>query len=114
MSRLLNVTVALLFVSAAANAQTTIAGTWLGETKNGTPIEVTLAVKDDSVTGTFKRNDQSIPIAEGKVSKNRITFKATIGGQTESLTGDVKGDELTLWLDRQGESSAAILKRVKK
>ena len=114
MSRLLNVTVAFLFVAAAADAQSTIAGTWRGETMNGTPLEVTLAVKGDTVTGTLKRNDQAIAIDEGKVSKNRITFKATIGGQTESFTGDVKDDQLTLWLDRQGESNAAILMRVKK
>jgi hypothetical protein len=52
------------------------------------------------------------------VSKNTFTFQATFdeGGarsHTEGLTGELAGDQITIWLDKQGHSSDAILKRVK-
>ena len=52
-------------------------------------------------------------IANGKVSKDTFTFKATLDDQTEGFTGEVAGDEITVWLDRQDPSRAAVVKRVK-
>lgn len=48
------------------------------------------------------------------MSKNRFTFKTTINDQAEAFTGELAGDEIKVWLDRQGPESAAVLKRVKK
>lgn len=33
--------------------------------------------------------------------------------QAEGFTGEVAGDELTVWLNSRGPESAAVLKRVK-
>lgn len=47
------------------------------------------------------------------MSKNTFTFKATLNDQTEAFTGELDGDQITIWLDRQGRPNAAVLKRVK-
>jgi len=47
------------------------------------------------------------------VSKDTFTFKAMLDDQTEGFTGEVAGDEITVWLDRQDPSRAAVVKRVK-
>jgi hypothetical protein len=106
---------ALLVSVALVHAQsTTIAGTWQGETANGAELVLELAVKGTALTGTFTRNGQSSPIADGKVSKNTLAFTVKIGDQTEALTGEIAGDAIELWLDRQGRTNAVVLKRAKK
>ena len=88
-------------------------GKWQGETKNGFQIELALTATETALSGTLTRNGQTATIANGKVSKDTFTFKATLDDQTEGFTGEVAGDEITVWLDRQGPSPAAVLKRVK-
>ena len=106
---------ALLVSVALAHAQTaTIAGSWQGETANGAELLLELAVKGTALTGTFTRNGQSSPIADGKVSKNTLAFTVKIGDQTEALTGEIAGDALELWIDRQGRTNAVVLRRAKK
>lgn len=94
-------------------AQTTVAGKWRGETRNGAQIVLDLTVTKTAVTGTLTRNEETAPITDGKVEKNTVTFKATLGEQTESLTAEVANDEMTIWLDRQGRENAIVLKRGK-
>ena len=48
------------------------------------------------------------------MSKNTFTFKATLGGQAEALSGELGEDQVSVWLDRQGREGAIVLKRVKK
>jgi hypothetical protein len=114
MTRILTCTVLALVLAAAVQAQEKLTGKWAGETKNGSHIVLDLTATETALTGTLTRNEQTSPIAEGKVSKNTFTFKATLGDQTEALTGELAGDQISVWLDRQGPASAVVLKRVKK
>lgn len=104
----------LLFAVAAtvvAVAQQGLNGIWQGETRSGTPIVLTLVVKESALTGTFKRGDETITITDGKVSKNTFAFKAVMNGQSEGVSGELAGEELKVWLDRQGASTAITLRR---
>ncbi len=103
--------VALMMVTVAA--QSAMTGTWAGATPNGLQIVLDLAVTDTAVTGTLSRDGQPAPIADGKVSKNAVTFKVTFGDQTESFSGELAGDQLTVWLDRQGPAGAVVFTRVR-
>jgi hypothetical protein len=107
---------AIVLTASLAQAQDkhTLTGTWEGETRNGASIALTLSVKDTALTGTLVRNEQSTPITDGKVSKNTFTFKATLNDQAEGFSGEVAGDEMKIWLDRQGPSTAIVLRRVKR
>lgn len=96
-----------------AGAQGGLSGTWQGETRNGTRIVLTLVVKDTALTGTLARGEETAPLAEGKVSKNAFTFKATIDGQVEGFSGELAGAEIKIWLDRQGADRAIMLHRAK-
>lgn len=107
-------TIALVLAAAAIHAQAALTGKWEGETTNGTPIVLDLTAAETTLTGTLTRQGETIKITDGKVSKNTFTFKATLGDQTEGFSGEVAGDQLTVWLDRQGRERAAVLKRVKK
>ena len=95
------------------HAQATLTGKWQGETRNGSSIILDLTVKGATLTGTMIRNGENIPLSEGQVSKDTFTFKATINDQTEGFSGELTGDEVKVWLDRQGVASAIVLKRVK-
>jgi hypothetical protein len=66
------------------------------------------------VTGTLVRSGQTAVIEDGTVSKNQFTFRATLNDQAERLSGEVSGDEIKIWLDRQGPSSAIVLTRVQR
>ena len=112
-SRVASVAAIVLTCSIVAHAQATLTGKWQGETSNGTAITLDLAVEGTALTGTLTRNGVSAPLSEGKVSKNTFTFKATINDQTEGFSGELTGDQLKVWLDRQGASRAAVLQRAK-
>ncbi len=113
MNKLLYTAVASVMTVTAVAAQSTIAGTWQGESDGGASIVLALTVKDTTLTGTLTRDGQSTPISDGTVSKDTFTFKATLNDQAESLSGERAGDNLKVWLDRQGPSKAIVFKRVK-
>jgi len=113
MRTVLSLMIAAALGAAGVHAQAALAGKWQGETANGASLVLDLAVKGAVVTGTFTRNEQAATIADGKVSKNTFTFKATLGDQTEGFTGELDGDRIRIWLDRQGAANAIVLKRVK-
>ena len=106
---------AIVLTASLAQAQDkpTLTGTWEGETRSGASIVLTLAVKDTALTGTLVRNEQSTPITDGKVSKNTFTFTATLNDKAEGFSGEAASDEMKIWLDRQGPSTAIVLRRVK-
>jgi len=106
-------------LAAVVHAQAKLTGKWAGESKNGSPIVLDLKATETTVSGTLTVDGKPATIADGKVSKNTFTFQATFdeGGtrsHTEGLTGELTGDQITLWLDKQGHSTDAVLKRVKK
>ena len=100
-------------LGAPAAVQNTVAGLWEGQTNGGSPIVLDLKVDGKSLTGTMTRNGQAATLAEGQVSGNAITFKVTLNEQLESISGELAGDELKVWLDRQGRERAIALKRAK-
>jgi hypothetical protein len=113
MKRILTATTIALALAAAAHSQTELTGKWQGKTPNGFEIVFDLTATETKLTGTFTREGQTITIADGKVSKNTFTFKATLNDQTEGFTGELDGDQITVWMDRQGRERAAILKRIR-
>jgi hypothetical protein len=113
MNRLALTAALVLTVAATAPAQTGLAGKWQGDTDGGAAIVLDLAVAKEALTGTLTRDGQSSPLSDGKVAKTTFTFKATLGGKDETFSGELKGDELRLWLDRQGPAKAVLFTRVK-
>jgi hypothetical protein len=94
-------------------AQTSVTGKWQGQTKNlRSQLVLNLTATETALAGTLTLNGQTANITEGKVSKNTFTFKVMLGDQTEGFTGELAGDEIRVWMDRQDRSNAAVLKRV--
>ena len=106
----------LLLALTATAPQASLTGTWEGKTPNGMTVILVLKATDTEVTGTVHRVDDDVKseITEGKVTKNTFTFKAVLGEQTESISGEFSGDDMKAWLDRQGPERAAVFKRAKK
>lgn len=105
--------VTALLLAATLHAQAAFTGKWQGETDGGASLALDLTVKGAAVTGTLVRNGESTTIAEGKVEKDTMTFKATLNEHAETFSGRLEQDRLKLWLDRQGPEKAVILTRVK-
>lgn len=114
MNRTLTSTVMALTLAAVIHAESALTGKWQGETPNGAEIVLDLTATETALTGTLTRNGQPATVTDGKLSKNTFTFKATINDQTEGFTGEFARDEMKVWLDRQGQDRAVVLKRVKK
>jgi hypothetical protein len=105
---------ALVIVAAVVLAQTAnLTGQWKGETKSGTTLELNLTATSTTLTGTMLRRDEVIKLTDGKVQGKTFTFNATISEETAGFTGELDGDKISVWMDRQGPQAAAILKRVK-
>jgi hypothetical protein len=113
MTRVFSAAALVLALAAASYAQTAITGKWQGETGNGSAIVLDVTATGTELKGTMTRNGESTPISDGTVSKNRISFKATLNDKAEGFTGEVDGDQMRIWLDRQGAEKAIVLKRVK-
>jgi len=114
MTRLLAPIAAVCVIVTAAAAQSGLSGKWEGSTPNGAKLQLDLTATDAKLTGTLTRNDQKTTITDGLVKNNTFTFKATLEDQADAFSGEVKGDELRIWLDRRGPESAVTLTRVKK
>lgn len=113
MRRIVSNAILVLMLAVVASAQSGLTGKWEGETKSGSQVTLDLVAKGETLTGTLTNGGQTIPIENGKISKNTFTFTATRGEQTDGFTGEVEGDQITVWIDRQGRDRAAVLKRVK-
>lgn len=94
-------------------APVSLSGRWRGQTPNGFDLVLDLTTTEKALTGTLTREGQPATISEGKVSGNTFTFTATLNDQTERFTGEFAGDEMKVWLDRQGRERAAALTRAK-
>jgi len=114
MTRLFAAVAAVLLIAAAAAAQTGLTGKWEGTTPNGAALALDLTVKEAALTGTLTREGQKFTIADGKVKDNTFSFKATINDKPDGFSGELKGNELRIWLDRQGPENAITMTRVKK
>ena len=114
MTKFCSLAAMILILSLVLAAQDALSGRWEGETNNGSTIVLDLTAKGTTLTGTFSRNGQNSPLSEGKVSKGSFTFTVKINDQDEKISGELAGDEIKMWLDRQGPERAIVLKRVKR
>jgi hypothetical protein len=113
MKRMLTGSLLILLLAAVVDADASLTGKWQGVTRNGTPIALDLTATESALTGTLTRNDETVTITDGKVSKNTFSFKATLNDRTEDVSGELAGEEIKVWLDRQGPDTAIVMKRVK-
>ena len=102
-----------LLLAITIQAQTSVSGKWQGTTRNGMQVVLNLKTDGGALTGTVTRDGQTSPVTEGKVSANTIRFNAVLGEQNEALTGELDGEQLKVWLDRQGRDGAVVFARVK-
>ena len=114
MRSLILLAIAGLMLAPPSGAQGTLTGAWEGQTKAGSALLLELMVKGTTLTGTLTRDGQSAPLSDGQVSKDAFTFKARLNERLEGFSGERAGDQLKIWLDRQGPETAIVLKRVKR
>jgi hypothetical protein len=105
--------VVVLTCAVVVQAQNTLTGRWEGKTPNGFSVVLDVVATDSSLTGTLTRNGEPAAIGDGKVTKNTFSFTVTLNGQTDGMTGEITGDEVKIWMDRQGRERAMTLMRSK-
>jgi hypothetical protein len=103
---------ALLAASAFA---ADVTGKWTGkvETPNGSR-DVTYTLKQDgeTLTGSVPgRQGAEVPISEGTVKGDDISFVVTRGERKINYTGKVSGSELKLKYQMQGQDRELTLKK---
>lgn len=105
----------LIVVAVVAHAQAALTGKWQGESPNGSQVMLEVKATETALTGTLAVDGQRLPLVDGKLSKNTFTFKVMLppNDQTQEFNGELAQDQVKLWMDRRGPSSAAILTRVK-
>ena len=95
----------------AAQAASTFAGKWQGETGTGRRVVLDLTVKGSQATGTFTLVQQTVEISEARVDDKTLSFKVALEGRTPMITGERVGEQLKLVVD--GVSNPVLLARVK-
>jgi hypothetical protein len=94
-----------------------VTGKWVGnvETPNG-PLELTYELKADgpTLTGTVASSMGSLPITDGKVAGDTITYKVTLENSviTHEATINPAGDEITIKATGDFGTSEYKVKRV--
>lgn len=76
-----------------------ITGNWTGKisTNNGDiPIYYTFKADGDKLTGMLKVDNNEVPLNEGKIAGNDISFKITLGDRVIPHEGKVAGDSVKL------------------
>lgn len=111
MKNILNVLLLALLLCVMAQAQTGLGGKWTETTPSGLNAELDLKTTDTSLTGTFTVKSRPMTITDGKIVTNTFTFKAALEGQPEGFSGELNGDAIVLWRDRNGKGDALTLKR---
>lgn len=109
--RMLNVLLLVVLLCVMAQAQTDLSGKWSETTPSGLNAELDIKATTTTLTGTFSVRARPMTITDGKVTKNTFTFKAALEGQPEGFSGELDGDSIVLWRDRNGKIDALTLKR---
>ncbi len=117
--KLLFVTTILLVLAFAAVAAD-VSGKWVWEQagrQGGNPVQISLTLKAEGskLTGTMTRpgrdGNMDMPISDGKVDGNNVTFKVTMQFGDNSFTtdyaGTVSGNEMKLKVTRPGRDGGA-------
>ncbi|HEU4894036.1 MAG TPA: hypothetical protein VFT47_20915 [Vicinamibacterales bacterium] len=108
---MLNVLLLVVLLCVMAQAQTDLSGKWSETTPSGLNAELDIKATTTTLTGTFSVRARPMTITDGKVTKNTFTFKAALEGQPEGFSGELDGDSIVLWRDRNGKIDALTLKR---
>ena len=111
MRKVLNVLLVVLLLCVLAQAQTGMSGKWTETTPSGLNAELDIKATETSMTGTFTVRGRPMTISDAKVTKNSFTFKAALEGQPEAFSGELNGDSMLLWRDKNGKVDALTLKR---
>jgi hypothetical protein len=111
MKRILTAAMVAFVLAAVVHAQAKMSGKWQGETKNGSQILLDVKLTETTLTGTLTVDGEPYTISDGKVAKTKFTFTAT--AKAEAFAGELAEDQITIWMEKRGPSSAAVLKRVK-
>jgi hypothetical protein len=101
---------AVFVLLAVAYAASNVDGTWTGQRpgRDGNMMPVTFKFKAEgnTLTGSTTMRDNEIPISDGKISGNDISFtvKMEFGGNTmvTKYTGTISGNEMKLKGQREG------------
>ena len=104
MRKLISLTLAAVVTFAlaplAARAATDITGTWTGSMQGGNgDFQLTFTFKQDgaTLTGTVQgAQGDPLPIANGKIDGDKISFDIVFNGTTISHEGTVTADEIKL------------------
>jgi hypothetical protein len=94
-------------------------GKWAGTIPGmDIPVSYTFKADGNTLTGTSSGpNDTTIPIKDGKIDGDKISFSVTIdmGGQEMKMEykGVVSADQIKLTLDMMGQATEIPLKRAK-
>ena len=111
MKRIVAATFVALILAVVVQAQNGLAGKWAGETKTGASVTLELTVKGTVLTGTMTNAGESLSLEDGTVAKNTFTFSVTHQETKVDFTGEFTGNDMLVWMDRQGRDRAAVLKR---
>ncbi len=91
-------------------------GKWRGVIDyNGRDVAISYEFKTEGskVTGTAETPLGIVPIEEGKLEKDMLTFKANLNGETATHAGKLSADSINLKLNYQGLDYKVVLKRDK-
>jgi hypothetical protein len=94
----------IVSVAVIAFAADVITGTWVGKivTGNGDrPLTYNLKTEGDKLTGNISSEQGEIPITDGKVAGETISFKIDVNGTVIPHEGKVSGDTLKMKLTVQ-------------
>lgn len=120
--RILLAAALLCVVFAGAALAADITGNWTGTLQMGdNPFTLTYAFKQDGekLTGTVTGPGGDLPLNEGKVVGDKVTFFVTVdmGGTPAKFAseGVIKGDEITITTKSDGgpDMPPMVIKRVK-
>jgi hypothetical protein len=120
--RILLATAVLCVIFAGVVLAADISGNWSGTMQMGdNPLDLTFVFKQDGekLTGTVATPSGDLPLSEGKVVGDKISFfvMADMGGTPTKFisSGVVKGDEITIATktDAGEDYGSMVLKRVK-
>ncbi|HWB33688.1 MAG TPA: hypothetical protein VG714_10980 [Acidobacteriaceae bacterium] len=93
---------ALAFTPFAAHAATDVSGTWVANMQipgGGDGFQLTFTFKQDAdkITGTVQSaQGEPLPISNGKIDGDKISFNVSFNGNTITHEGTVSGDEIKL------------------
>jgi hypothetical protein len=114
----------ILFLLCAAFAfAADVTGNWTAQIndQNGNNLTIKYAFKQDgtSLSGTVTGPGGDLPIQDGKIEEDKISFAITFDGGNGPMKignkGTVKGDEITMTIEVNGQTFGApvTLKRAK-